>query len=106
MQIFSTKNFVFKQKWYFLIPRRRCFCSAGAFFLEMWWGSAARGEIVVAGRGNLNNCTFSGWVWVAFDPRETRERPAKKQGEVAEGKNLNNRTVLGVGKVVMGAEAK
>ena len=40
------------------------------------------------------------WRRPAGDPRETRERPAKKQGEVAEGKNLNNRTVLGKGEGV------
>ena len=35
------------------------------------------------GGGNLNNCTFSGWVWVAFDPRETRGRPAKNTRQMA-----------------------
>ena len=33
--------------------------------------------------GNLNNCTFSGWGWVAFDPRGTRGRPAKNTREMA-----------------------
>ena len=37
---------------------------------------------------NLNKSTFPVSDCLADDPRETRERPAKKQGEVAEGKIL------------------
>ena len=42
------------------------------------------------------------WRRPAGDPRETREKTGGGGGR----ENLNNRTVLGVGKVVMGAEAK
>ena len=63
-------------------------------------GFSSRGEIVVAGRGNLNNCTFSGWVWVAFDPRETRGRPAKNTRESGNKGNLNNRIFWGWGEGV------
>ena len=40
------------------------------------------------------NSTFWGWCGHAFDPRETRERPAKNTREGAGGGNLNNRTII------------
>ena len=39
-------------------------------------------------KGNLNNRTFLGWCGHAFDPRETRDRPAKIHGKVGEGQIL------------------
>ena len=42
--------------------------------------------------GNLNNCTFSGWVWFANDPRETRDRPAIDPRETPEG--MREREIL------------
>ena len=39
-------------------------------------------------RAHINNRKFLRKECVGDDPRETRERPAKKQGEVAEGKIL------------------
>ena len=56
----------------------------------MLGGFVVREEEVIVGGGNLNNCTFSGWVWVAFDPRETREKYTTNGNKG----NLNNRTVL------------
>ena len=39
-------------------------------------------------KGNLNNRTSWGWCGHAFDPRETRGRPAKIHGKVGEGQIL------------------
>ena len=39
-------------------------------------------------KGNLNNRTFLGWCGHAFDPRETRGRPAKIHGKIGEGQIL------------------
>ena len=55
---------------------------------------------------NLNNRTFWGWCGHAFDPRETRGRPAKNTREGAGGGNLNNRTVLGRHRGVRGEGIK
>ena len=49
---------------------------------------------------NLNKSTFPVSDCLADDPRETRERPAKKQGGGGGRENLNNRTVLGKGEGV------
>ena len=57
-------------------------------------------------KGNLNNRTFLGWCGHAFDPRETRGRPAKNTREGAGGGNLNNRTVLGRHRGVRGEGIK
>ena len=39
-------------------------------------------------QGNLNNRTFLGWCGHAFDPRETRGRPAKNTREGQNGEIL------------------
>ena len=78
-----------------------CFCSVGNEAGNRFMGREKK--------GNLNNRTFLGWCGHAFDPRETRGRPAKIHGKVREGAgggNLNNRTVLGRHRGVRGEGIK
>ena len=64
------------------------------------------GQWLVVSGVNLNNRTFLGWCGHAFDPRETRGRPAKNTREGRRGANLNNRTVLGRHRGVRGEGIK
>ena len=57
-----------------------CFCSVGNEAGNRFMGREKK--------GNLNNRTFLGWCGHAFDPRETRGRPAKIHGKVGEGQIL------------------
>ena len=75
-----------------------CFCSVGNEAGNRFMGREKK--------GNLNNRTFLGWCGHAFDPRETRDRPAKNTREGAGGGNLNNRTVLGRHRGVRGEGIK
>lgn len=88
MQIFGTKNFVFKQKWYFFRSQKQMFLFSSHLLLGDVVGFSSRGEIVVAGRGNLNNCTFFEVGLTCFrpagDPRPTRE---KHTGRCGRGKS-------------------
>ena len=75
-----------------------CFCSVGNEAGNRFMGREKK--------GNLNNRTFWGWCGHAFDPRETRGRPAKNTREGRRGTNLNNRTDLGRHRGVRGEGIK
>ena len=53
-------------------------CQNGSLYFFVVYGNEAGNRFMGREKkGNLNNRTFLGWCGHAFDPRETRDRPAK-----------------------------
>ena len=64
-------------------------CQNGSLYFFVVYGNEAGNRFMGREKkGNLNNRTFLGWCGHAFDPRETRGRPAKIHGKVGEGQIL------------------
>ena len=64
-------------------------CQSGSLYFFVVYGNEAGNRFMGREKkGNLNNRTFLGWCGHAFDPRETRGRPAKIHGKVGEGQIL------------------